>query len=409
VPRAVRLTIALTFAVLLYGLLARYFLRRLQEALGGPSRGRDRVLAAVLAASPLILIFGRVFEGGMSNLVARSVGLLGSALTLAVLISVVLLWVLDGATWIVRRIAALRAPSGAATAEAPAKEDADGSAEIPRREALRRLAVGGVLGVGATASAYGVLLGRHAYEVNEIPMPIPGLPRSLDGLRLVQLSDVHVGTYVGDYELVRGLGLVRDARPDMIVMTGDLVDHDARYATRLGQFVRTLADLEPRFGLHAIPGNHDYYAGVDTVLAAARAAGANVLVNGHTSIGDAGGRFALLGVDDVWARRDGLGVGPDLDAALRDVPGEQAKILLCHNPVFFPEARGRVALQLSGHTHGGQVNLGFRPADLVLPYVHGEYVEEGSRLYVNRGFGTAGPPSRVDAPPEVTVVVLVAT
>jgi hypothetical protein len=99
----------------------------------------------------------------------------------------------------------------------------------------------------------------------------------------------------------------------------------------------------------------------------------------------------------------------DLDAALRDVPGEQAKILLCHNPVFFPEARGRVALQLSGHTHGGQVNLGFRPADLVLPYVHGEYVEEGSRLYVNRGFGTAGPPSRVDAPPEVTVVVLVAT
>jgi predicted MPP superfamily phosphohydrolase len=90
------------------------------------------------------------------------------------------------------------------------------------------------------------------------------------------------------------------------------------------------------------------------------------------------------------------------------VPGDLPRVLLCHNPEFFPQAQGKVALQLSGHTHGGQVQLGIRPADLVLPYVEGLYDEGGSRLYVNRGFGTAGPPARVGAPPEVTLVVLTA-
>jgi predicted MPP superfamily phosphohydrolase len=204
------------------------------------------------------------------------------------------------------------------------------------------------------------------------------------------------------------VSLVRHARPDLIVLTGDLLDHDARFARTLGRLVRELSALPARDGVTVIPGNHDYYAGVEEVLRTAREGGARVLRNQGRVIGDAGGAFALVGVDDVWAPRNGYGPGPDLDRALAMVPSDLPRILLCHNPSFFPAARGQVALQLSGHTHGGQVNLGVHPAELLLPYVEGLYVEGRSRLYVNRGFGTAGPPARVGAPPEVTLVVLTA-
>ena len=167
--------------------------------------------------------------------------------------------------------------------------------------------------------------------------------------------------------------------------------------------MRELAGLGIRDGVTIIPGNHDYYAGVDAVLGACRDGGGTVLRNQGRVLQ---GGIALLGVDDVWARRSNDGPGPDLAAAIATVDPELPRVLLCHNPVFFEEARGQVALQLSGHTRGGEVNLGVRPADLVLTYVSGRYDEHGSTLYVNRGFGTAGPPARVGARPEVTLVVL---
>jgi hypothetical protein len=110
----------------------------------------------------------------------------------------------------------------------------------------------------------------------------------------------------------------------------------------------------------------------------------------------------------VWTARNGFDGGPDLDRALSTIPGDVPRILLCHNPSFFPEAAGKVSLQLSGHTHGGQISLGINPAELVLPhgYVRGGYERDGSMLYVNRGFGTAGPPARVGSPPEITRVIL---
>jgi predicted MPP superfamily phosphohydrolase len=194
----------------------------------------------------------------------------------------------------------------------------------------------------------------------------------------------------------------------MVVLTGDLVDRDAAFAPRLGELVRRLSELRTRDGVVVIPGNHDYYSGIDAVLSAAAEGGARVLRNEGRVIGDAGGAFALLGVDDVWAPRQGYGKGPDFARTVAMVPDDLPRILLCHNPEFFPDVRGRIALQLSGHTHAGQVNLGLRPAEFVLPYVEGLYAEEGSQLYVNRGFGTAGPPARVGAPPEVTLVVLTA-
>jgi uncharacterized protein len=233
----------------------------------------------------------------------------------------------------------------------------------------------------------------------------------------VQLSDLHLGVFIGERERQAAEDRVRGIRPDLIVLTGDLVDHDPRYVEDLGRFVRRLAPLA-RHGVAAIPGNHDHYVGLEVVADALRRGGAEVLLNRGLVIGDrapaGAGRtpgigFALLGVDDVYARTTGAG-GPDLDAAIATVPAELPRVLLAHNPSFFPEAADKVALQLSGHTHGGQVNLIVRPADLVLPfgYVAGLYRRGESRLYVNRGFGTAGPPVRVGAPPEVTRVILTA-
>ena len=119
------------------------------------------------------------------------------------------------------------------------------------------------------------------------------------------------------------------------------------------------------------------------------------------------GRFALLGVDDISARHHHR-AGPQLDRALAMVPRNVPRILLSHQPQTVDEWAGQVALQLSGHTHGGQINPGFRPADLFFRYVAGLYEVGGTTLYVNRGFGTVGPPSRIGAPPEITRIVLVA-
>jgi predicted MPP superfamily phosphohydrolase len=281
--------------------------------------------------------------------------------------------------------------------------------QASRREFVSRLAAGSALAAGASTAGYGAIFGRHDYTIEEVVVRIPGLPRALEGYTLVQLSDVHFGQYIGEREIAAASSLVKDARPDMVVLTGDLIDHDIRYAPLLGAFARRLGQ-HAKHGVVSAPGNHDHYAGLTEVNATLRAAGARVLMNEGIVIGEANAGVALLGVDDVWGARRGRGLGPNLDRAIASVPRELPRVLLCHNPAFFPEASGRVALQLSGHTHGGQVNFLFRPADMLLPfgYVSGRYDRDGSELWVNRGFGTAGPPLRVGAPPEVTRVVLVA-
>jgi predicted MPP superfamily phosphohydrolase len=281
---------------------------------------------------------------------------------------------------------------------------------------LTQAVAGSAFLIGSSSSLYGALKGRYDYRLEEVTFKLPGLSRALDGYSIAQLSDVHIGIFVGDRELAIAEELLRQAKPDLIVLTGDLLDNDARLAGQLARFVRRLTPLA-RHGVVAISGNHDYFAGVEEMAGAVKAAGARMLRNDAMVVGDAGAGFSLLGVDDVWARRDGG--GPDLKRAVLALPrlgGRVApatdlpRVLLCHNPSFFEEAAGQVGLQLSGHTHGGQVNLGVRPADYLLAggWVAGRYDLKGSALYVNRGFGTVGPPARLGSPPEVTRIVLTA-
>ncbi len=390
-------------AVLLVG-ASFYVHRRAAGALGLERRGRW-ILGLVLGGGILAAALGRVGGRGLPADLAEAVAVFGSTVLLAVVISVALLLLVD----VARATAALvrRLRRGRAEAEAlEVREAADG---LTRRAFLSQSATGAALVIGTGTSTYGALFGRHDYRIDEVAVSIPGLPRTLDGFTIVQLSDIHFGTFVGEPELHTAVELVREAKPDLVVLTGDLLDHDAAYAPMLGRLVRRLEPLA-RHGVVAVPGNHDYYAGVDVVLHTLADAGATALRNQGRVIGDRAGAFALLGVDDVWATRNGFGTGPDLSRALSMVPRDLPRILLCHNPVFFPEAAAEVQLQLSGHTHGGQVNVAVRLADHVLPYgyVAGRYDRDGAVLYVNRGFGTAGPPARIGAPPEVTKLVLTA-
>jgi predicted MPP superfamily phosphohydrolase len=278
---------------------------------------------------------------------------------------------------------------------------------LPRRAALGTLAGAGIYGASLATFGWGTAFGRLDFQLEELVVKVAGWPRALDGYVIAQVSDIHVGTFIRERELRMGFELVRRAKPDLVVATGDLVDFMAEAA---GPLARALVDVDARDGAVAIVGNHDHYAGPDEVIARLRAGGVRVLHNEGVVVRPKdGGGFALLGVDDLQGRRRPLPgfAGPDLSLALAQVPRDLPRILLAHQPNFFRESAGRVALQLSGHTHGGQIRPFTTPVTAFWDFLKGRYERDGSTLYVNRGFGTSGPPSRVGAPPEVTRIVVV--
>jgi predicted MPP superfamily phosphohydrolase len=285
------------------------------------------------------------------------------------------------------------------------ESDTDAGRSMSRRQVVEASVGTALFGATGAALGWGMARGRHEYRLVEVPVRISGLPRALDGYVIVQVSDIHAGNFVEEQQVAEGLALARRARPDLVVVTGDIVDFDPAYAPRIA---RAIGDLPAPDGIYASLGNHDYYTGRRVVVDALRACGIETLVNSGRVIRAAdGGGFALLGVDDLTALRFG-GPGPDLRAALAAVRGELPRILLSHQPPTVDRWAGQVALQLSGHTHGGQINPGGMLMRPLFEYVAGSYAVRGTTLYVNRGFGTVGPPARIGVPPEVARIVLVA-
>ncbi|MCU0693441.1 MAG: metallophosphoesterase [Polyangiaceae bacterium] len=272
---------------------------------------------------------------------------------------------------------------------------------LPRRRLLEG-ATGLVLLSGSGAAlGRGFLSTRFDVEIVRLSLKIPKLPRTLDGFSLVQLSDLHVGTYFQGEHLAHAIELARRLVADLYVVTGDIVDLNSVYAPRAG---RALSALKARHGVIAVLGNHDYYAGADAVLDGLRSAGVEVLVNASKRISPG---LVVAGLDDVaGAHREGGGSGPDVEAALRDVEANDVAVMLAHQPHLFEETAGRIDLQLSGHTHGGQIRVGFAPIGLLYPYVSGRYERAGATLWVNRGLGVGGAPTRIGARPELTHIVL---
>lgn len=365
-PHRARALRRATLAVVALALAAEVYARTRAPFGGGPLRGligTVRVAVLLLFACLLVVVAaelaGRLFEAGV-HLYARA-----------------------------RRVPVVEV--------APALES--------RRRLLTQGTAATALAVGAPAFLRGGLWSRTDIEVRTIEVAIPALPPELEGLTIVQLSDLHLGVFTGPREIGAVLDRVARLRGDLVVITGDILDHNPRHVP---EAMRALARLQARGGVHAILGNHDHYTGPALVTRGLRAAGIRAHVNGSTALGPDGARgrgLILAGVDDVMAPRIGTGAGPDLAAALRGRDPDDPVVLLAHNPMLFDDIGRRVALQLSGHTHGGQINtLGV--AGSLLPYVAGLYSDGDATLYVSRGIGTTGPPVRLDARPEIVRIAL---
>ena len=253
-------------------------------------------------------------------------------------------------------------------------------------------------------AAYGALFGARALRREKVTIPVAGLPEGWKGIRIVQLSDLHAGRHV-TRERLRSIAR-RAARlmPDLVVVTGDIVHNSPDFAR---QAAEAIATIPSRMGIFACLGNHDFWAGPDAVEEELTRAGVQVLRNRGVLLQSAGHGLWLCGVDDPWSGRF------DLQAALRGRPEGTATVLLSHQPNTWRRAQELgVELQLSGHTHGGQVALlwlhrSLSLARLITPFVAGLYRAGRSYLYVNRGAGSVMPMVRLGARPEVTELTLV--
>jgi predicted MPP superfamily phosphohydrolase len=241
-------------------------------------------------------------------------------------------------------------------------------------------------------------------KVEQVEIPIARFPAGLNELRVVQLSDLHAGADLPPERLEKAIQITAALEPDLLVMTGDWVTYDAADAIPPTQAV---AQLSPPLGSFAILGNHDHWTHADTVASAVESAGITLLRNSHVAIPANEETLWLAGVDDIWVGKH------DLEGALAGIPAGVPIILLAHEPDYADTvaADGRVALQLSGHSHGGQVHIPFAGTPVV-PYLGTKYVsglhqlESGMWLYTNRGVGTITPAVRFNCRPEITLITL---
>ncbi len=235
-------------------------------------------------------------------------------------------------------------------------------------------------------------------------------PARLEGFTIALLSDFHYDPYFSVHPLRSAIGMVNDVRPELIVFAGDFVSvplfgDPVAAASAAEPCAQLLQQMHAPHGLWAVMGNHDAATDPARVTGSLRDVGIRVLCNQSVPIERDGGRFWLGGVDDV------MGGTPDLDATLQNVPAGEPSLLLVHEPDFADHvARHPVDLQLSGHTHGGQVRIPFiHPLflpELAKKYIWGQYQIGGLTLYTNPGLGTVRLPIRWRCPPEITLLTL---
>jgi predicted MPP superfamily phosphohydrolase len=275
---------------------------------------------------------------------------------------------------------------------------------ISRRRFLKwtSLAVGTAAAAGCAVDALAVE--PHGFKVTRPEIPVPNLPAAWEGLRIAQITDVHVGPYSSLDDAREIVRMTNALRPDLVALTGDYVSRADSISRALVEVFRDLR-AEWKF---AVLGNHDYWANAGEMARALESAGIELLKNRHHLLVRGGQPLCLAGVDDLWSSNP----GPNVEAALAGVPTETCRLLLCHNPdyaeILLPEPR--VDLMLSGHTHGGQVRLPFfRP--LFLPITYKKYAAglvQGPRckVYVSRGLGMVGMPVRFNCRPELPLITL---
>ncbi|MFI9635925.1 metallophosphoesterase [Nocardia sp. NPDC051929] len=270
---------------------------------------------------------------------------------------------------------------------------------MPRRVFVARVMGGAAVAAAATTVGIGAHDVLDGPSVKRVAVPLAKLPRRADGFRIAVVSDVHLGPTLGRGFAERVVRTVNDTRPDLIAVVGDLVDGSVEH---LRSAVEPLAGLRARHGAFFVTGNHEYFSGAEQWVEHVQELGMHLLANARTELPG----FDLAGVNDVQGERTGQ--GPDFGKALGDRDRTRTAVLLAHQPVLIEDAVAHgVDLQLSGHTHGGQLWPGNYLAGLANPTVAGLERYGDTQLYVTRGAGAWGPPVRVGAPSDITVVELV--
>lgn len=281
---------------------------------------------------------------------------------------------------------------------------------LTRRQLLATSALGAI---GLAAIGAGALYHDTAdLKITRLDVPLRRLPSRFDGLRIVQLSDFHYDRYVDVRIITSAVQAANQLQPDLVVLTGDFVtqgpftgQYDPPSARDAEPCSQILSRLRSRLGIFAVLGNHDYYTDPNMVAEILRSRGFHVLRNHSFAVEQEGSRLWIAGVNDVVAGAD------DLELALQKIPASETVVLLAHEPDFADWVPpGRVDLQLSGHSHGGQI---------VLPVIGPPYLPPLARkypwglrqlgpltLYTNRGVGTITLPLRFNCPPEITLFTL---
>ena len=252
-----------------------------------------------------------------------------------------------------------------------------------------------VLGVYAQIEAISI-------QTEHIVIKSPKIPKEVGRFRIVQISDVHLGLIMGRKQLLRILNVVRAAKPDILVSTGDLLDGQV---DGIEDLAAEFQEIKPPYGKYAVNGNHEYYVGIERARKFCKTAGLTLLIN---ETFDIPGILVIAGVDDLTANRFGHYGGLTEKQLLSKVAKERFVVVLKHRPLLDEASKGLFDLQLSGHTHRGQIFPFSLIIKMLYPIDAGLLnLANGAFLYVNRGSGTWGPPLRLLAPPEVTIIDLV--
>jgi predicted MPP superfamily phosphohydrolase len=266
-------------------------------------------------------------------------------------------------------------------------------------------------------AAYGLLYGRLDVEVTRPRIALARLPKGFQGFRIVQLSDFHISPFMTGDEIRRCVTIAAGLKADLVVLTGDYLSDDPEAEEEV---VQALAGLRAPSGVFGCLGNHEIYTETeDSITRLLGAVGIRILRQERVPIQSQGEVLNLIGVDYQQRRfsrdHDGHLVDRYLEGSEKLVMPDMVNILLSHNPNSFDRAAELgIDLTLAGHSHGGQLTVSFVHPSLTLvrpetPYVSGWYEKPGSQLYVNRGIGTTGPPIRLGAQPEITVLELTRT
>jgi predicted MPP superfamily phosphohydrolase len=296
--------------------------------------------------------------------------------------------------WAARRVAK-RGPGPGATREL----------DPARRQFLAQLTAGAASLAGVGPVILGARTALGPQSVTEIEIELARLPAGLDGLAIVQLTDLHAGLTIGASYVDDLVARANRVRADLVAFTGDLADGDP---AEVAEVVAPLAGLVARHGVYYVTGNHEYYSGADGWLAAARDLGFHALRNQRVTIAEGQDALDLAGVDDFEAHRYGGDHGADLARATAGRDPARELVLLAHQPrQIRAAARHGVGLQLSGHTHGGQAWPWHYAARAQQDGYLAGYARLGAtQMYISRGCGYWGPPVRIGASPEVARVIL---